>query len=1019
MGGARAMTEADRRLTFDCYSLDLANEQLLCEGEVVALTPKAFAVLRRLVEDAGQLVTKQELLRAGWADTHVTDGVLKANILELRRALDDDAAAPRFIESVPRRGYRFVAPLTRSAAAASKAANELVGRDQLLERLEQCLERARAGERQLLFLSGEAGIGKTSVLGALVGRAAADRDVLIAPGTCMEHYGAAEAYLPVLEAIGRLLRQPGAERVLRLFRRYAPTWLAQLPWLERPSDRGASDHDLLGASKERMLREMAEVLEALPETTTLILVLEDLHWSDHSTLDLLRLLGRREESARLLIVGSYRPADVIVSGHPLRALVQELRVRRQCEDIALDLLREADVAAYLAQRFGVHTAAPALAAAVHRQTDGNPLFMVRLADELVALGVLVEEEGRWEVRGRFDAITSAVPEGLRELIDKQIARLAPEAQRALEVAGVLGNHFTAGAVAAGLGEDAVSVEERCDALARQRQLVAPAVLIALPDGTPIAQYSFTHNLYPHVLAGRVSAARRMRLHQRIGAWLEDIYGAQAAAISTQLAWHFEEGCEYQRAIHYLIMTAETAASRFAYRDSIRVLEHALALVPHLSASSRAELEIQLWQRIGDAQYCLGAMLESANAYEAAAARAAEAGLTAARVDALSGFVRPFGMIDPDRGIAAIEQAVQLSAQCGDPLLHACTEMLAAGIRLLYDAWRTKDWEICASASETIHRLSDSGPPAYHRMIYAHLQVLRGDYATALTNLETGIPKTNEPTNMMGHFFALSGKMLALLLAGRFGELMRLLRDGRDMAAKNGNEPWLFEFREAWLRTIVQDFVGARRLCEEAIRSAGEYWKDQPETIARIGAGLLDLEQRNYDAAAEKFRQVLDPEITPKFFLHWRWRITAQLGLSNMWLASGNLAAAHTETERLLEAALATADPNLQALAWEVGARVAMAEKDRSGAEDRMQRGLALVDRFEIPTVAWRVHATCSDFYRRAKDDHGAEMHRARAETVILALADSLAADEPLREAFLAADPIRRLRRASARRRVQT
>ena len=118
---ARAAMDADRRPTFEGFSLDLANERLLCDGEVVALTPKAFAVLRRLVEESGQLVTKADLLRAGWADTHVTDGVLKVSILEIRRALGDDPVTPRFIETVPRRGYRFIAPRTRTPRVAKPA----------------------------------------------------------------------------------------------------------------------------------------------------------------------------------------------------------------------------------------------------------------------------------------------------------------------------------------------------------------------------------------------------------------------------------------------------------------------------------------------------------------------------------------------------------------------------------------------------------------------------------------------------------------------------------------------------------------------------------------------------------------------------------------------------------------------------------------------------------------------------------------------------------------------------------
>src|SRR5262249_3324723 len=166
-----------------------------------------------------------------------------------------------------------------------------------------------------------------------------------------------------------------------------------------------------------------------------------------------------------------------------------------------------------------------------------------------------------------------------------------------------------------------------------------------------------------------------------------------------------------------------------------------------------------------------------------------------------------------------------------------------------------------------------------------------------------------------------------------------------------------------------------------------------------------LAQQHYEAAAEKFRQVLNPEITPKFFLHWYWRMNAQFGLSNVWLASGKLAAARTEADCFLASAASTADPNLQALAWELQARVAMAENDWPSAQANLSKGLALLERFEIPTVAWRVHVTGAELYGRAKDKPAADTHRARADAVILALANSFAPDEPLRHAFLAAAPL--------------
>src|SRR5262245_55501528 len=1004
------MMDAGRRLAFGDFWLDLTSERLWHHDEVAALTPKAFAVLRRLVEDRGQLVSKEELLRAGWPKTHVSDGVLKVIIVEIRRALGDDPAAPSFIETVPRRGYRFIGPRARQAyfQAAVDPRGALVGRDEVLAQLADRLASALTGHRRLVFVSGEAGIGKTTVLDAFLARAASESDLLIARGACLEHYGAAEAYLPVLEALGRLLREPGAERVIRLLRAHAPTWLLQLPWLEHRDDREVLRDHSLGITNERMLREMAEALEALAAVAPVLLVLEDLHWSDHSTLDLLAMLGRRQEAARLLVVGSYRPVDAIVAAHPLRALIQELRVRRQCEDIALAFLREPDIAAYLAQRFGGPALPVELARAVHQLTDGNPLFMVRVVDELVALRLVEPKDDRWWLSIPIDEIARVVPDSLRALVEKQIDRLPSEMQRLLEAARVLGTEFTSGSLAAGLDLQASVIAHRSDELARHGQYLSTAALFVRPDRTQVARYRFTHSLYPHAIAERVPAGRRLRLHQRVGESIERTYGAQAAAMAGPLAWHFEEAGDYRRAIHYLVLAGEKAAARFAYRDAIRVLEQARSLVRHLAVDDRSGLEVELLQRIGDGHYGRGAWIECAEAYEAAA-RAAETGPTSTRVHALRGLIRPYAVLDPDRGIAAIEEAVRLSATLDDPLLHARTELLAAGIRIGYDTWRSKDWEICAAASETVQRVSDASPLAFDRVIHAHLQVLRGNYADALETLDASIPRENESTSIVVPMFALSAKTLALLYSGRFGELMQLLRSGRDLAEANGNDPWLFVSREAWLRTAVLDFAGACELCEGMAARSTAFWRGPSQSIGGVASGYVALEEGKYDDASRSFAKVLDPKKNSKFFLHWYWRMIAQLGLSDVWLASGNLRKARLAADPFLQFALATGEPHLDALAWDVDARVAIAEKDAKAAEEKIEKGLAVLEAFEIPTTAWRVHATRSDLYRQAKNDAAAEVHRARAEGIILGLADSFAPDDPVRTAFLAAAPVRRTR----------
>jgi tetratricopeptide (TPR) repeat protein len=376
-------------------------------------------------------------------------------------------------------------------------------------------------------------------------------------------------------------------------------------------------------------------------------------------------------------------------------------------------------------------------------------------------------------------------------------------------------------------------------------------------------------------------------------------------------------------------------------------------------------------------------------------------------------IRPYAVLDPDRGIAAIEEAVRLSATLDDPLLHARTELLAAGIRIGYDTWRSKDWEICVAANETIGRLGDTPPPAFDRVIYAHLQVLRGDYPNALETLGASIPREDESTSIVVPMFSLSARTLALLYSGRLGELVQLLRSGRDLAEANGNEPWLFVSREAWLRTAVLDFGGARDLCDGITARSAAFWRGPSQSIGGVAGGYVALAEGKYDDAARSFAGVLDPKKTPKFFLHWYWRMIAQLGLSDVWLASGDLRKARLAADRFLRSALATADPNLHALAWDVDARVAMAEKDANGAEEKIEKGLAVLQAFEIPTTAWRVHITRSDLYRQAKNDAAAEVHRACAEGIILALADSLAPDDPVRTAFLAAAPVRRIRTHSS------
>ena len=240
-------------------------------------------------------------------------------------------------------------------------------------------------------ITGEPGIGKTALVDTFVAHVAATEDVWIGRGQCLDHYGAGEAYLPILEALGRLGRGPGGERLVALLRQYAPSWLVQMPGLLPPAAWEMLRHSAGGATQPRMLRELTEALDVLTAERPLVLVLEDLHWSDVSTLAWLTYVARRPDPARLLLLGTYRPVDAMVRAHPIRTVMTELAQHQQGAELPLDYLSAGDVAAYCGQRWRGQWLPAEVAPVLYQRTRGHPLFLVTIVDEMRNRGLRREE----------------------------------------------------------------------------------------------------------------------------------------------------------------------------------------------------------------------------------------------------------------------------------------------------------------------------------------------------------------------------------------------------------------------------------------------------------------------------------------------------------------------------------------------------------------------------------------------------------------------------------------------------
>lgn len=477
----------------------------------------------------------------------------------------------------------------------------LVGREAELDRLHDWLEEALAGSRRTVFVTGEPGLGKSTLVGAFVAEARERHRLWVGYGQCLDRQGTGEAYMPLLEALGRMGRGEGGRELVALLARLAPTWLVQMPALVPPGKLAALEHRVLGATQDRMLREMVEALEALSAERPVLLVLEDLHWSDYSTVDLLAWLARRDDPARLLLVGTYRLQDVGAGGHPLHRTVGDLLSRSpgRCFELPLGLLAEAEVASYLENRFPGAQLPPGLAGLLHGRTDGNPLFMESVVDSWVARGLAREEPGRdgggWRLSPDLESLCAEVPATLRKMIESQLDGLDPRELELLEAGAVAGSRFAAAAVAPALGVEEEEAEGRCTDLARRGQLLRSRGTEEWPDGTLSGRFGFVHELHQQVLYERVPAARRARLHRQVGEALERGYGGTARERAAELAIHFVEGRDARRAVRYLRLAAEHALSRSAHREAIDYLDRALELLPRLPEGEerlRAELELQ-------------------------------------------------------------------------------------------------------------------------------------------------------------------------------------------------------------------------------------------------------------------------------------------------------------------------------------------------------------------------------------------------------------------------------------------
>lgn len=621
------------RIRFVEFELDEANACLLRHGETVALAPTPFALLCELARQPGALLSKNDLLDAVWGHQFVSDSVLKTAISNLRTALGDDPAQPRFIETVSRRGYRFIAaptpvssmsapsmpipsapaasaplastPPVSTAPASTQPLAPFIGRASEFARLKSAWARAGGGQRAVVWVAGEPGVGKTTLIEQFI---TSLDGAACARGHCVEHYGSGEPYLPVLEALADLCRSDPT--LPTLLRAVAPTWLLQLPWLNSAEERDALRRELAGIGPDRMLRELGELLDRYTAQHPLLLVTEDLHWSDRGTVQLIDYIARRRGPACLMWLASFRVAEVIALDHPLNALRRELRLHRLCEELALDAFSEAEVADYVARHSASLARDEAFVRGLHTRSDGVPLFVASLLGEVM------------DRSGDDAAIVAwlenvAVPENLAAIIEHAIARLAEDQRTLLSTAAVCGAEFRVATVALAQGGDIVVVADACEALVRAHVWLLPA--LGTPDDAAEPSYAFRHALFRQVLYERTPSPLRKQLHGQVGAALERERAAGGPVAAAELALHFDRARQPLPALRYYAEAAEAALGHFSPQACLSLIERTAALLRQApEGPERTALDITLSTLHGlSAIHALGAGSDAIHALQRA------------------------------------------------------------------------------------------------------------------------------------------------------------------------------------------------------------------------------------------------------------------------------------------------------------------------------------------------------------------------------------------------------------------
>ena len=900
-------------------------------------------------------------------------------------------------------------------APAGKRLGPFVGREAELDILDRYLRESVSGFGKLVFVTGEAGIGKTALVEEFTRRLLRRKsDVVLGVGRCLEQFGGGEAYLPFLDALGNLISGTSRERVVAVLRERAPTWCLQLPAVFASSDEVERfKQDTIGATKARMLREMGDALEALSAKSPVTLLLEDLHWSDPPSIDLLRYLSQRIERNRLLLIGTFRPAEIEVTDHRLRLSLPEMRAHGQCHELGLGVLGEEEIEAYLDQRFSPNDFPEEFAAVLRRKTDGHPLFSTSLVQYLVQQEQIGRSDDRWSLMAPLSEMELEVPESVRSMVRKQIRALAEDDQRALQYAATLGDEFLSTVLSELLEVDDVALEERLDRLAEAHHLIESLGEEELPDGSLSIRYQFGHALQQNVLYEDLATKRRVGLHRAAGERLLAHYGDRAGSIAAELATHFERGRSYGRAAEYWERAGDNAAMRYANEEALSCYSHALRLAERLPPEERARRSLELCFKCARVHLRLGEWEKGAERFSRAHGIASRIGQERLQIQALAGVAATMiAVARIDESLKHGSEALRIAQRIQDPAFIPYAAAFSAYGRTIRGEWDEASKLLTDSNLETARKRSDKLHLLLTVEVHSYWHSYLSNYEKAAELLEEQIALASELREPRSLYFGLLFLAWAKGSLGLITQSFVKVRESLEMAERN-HDIWLIPRMPIVYGWLYRELGDHKRATEENLRGlemTRQAGFKEAQVNALVNLGVTLARSGNHDEALARYREA-GTILGQTDFLRWRIAPRLHCGLVELRLAQGDLDEAETEARRVLDLATRHHIGTDIAVGHKLLGEVAMARGDLESAGAELQAAAEQHHRHPSPLAAWRTHAALGRLHRKAGNDEKARDAFGEAAEIVEMIASNTD-EEDLRSKFMSSPAVREVLRGA-------